>query len=280
VKLHTPHRWNVDCREAAVIQERLRERVIRRGSPRDVRLVAGADVSYNRGDDRFTAGVVVLGVPELDVVEEVSATGVVRFPYVPGFLTFREGPVLSKAFAKLKTRPDLVLFDGQGIAHPRGLGLAAHMGLLLDVPAIGCAKSRLCGRHVAPGREAGARTPLRLDGKTIGSVVRTRTDVKPVFVSIGHRIALRSAVAWVLKTCRGVRLPEPTRRAHKLVNRVRVLARDDRDCPGVWDCPRSMDFRVGDSPQKRPSSRGPRGPREGQSLISPATDDKGGDTWT
>jgi len=221
MKLKRLHRWDVDYHGAVAVQDRLRSRLIRRGAPKRVRRVAGADVSYDRGDDRFYAGVVVMRFPDLEIVQEVTAKGIATFPYIPGLLTFREGPVLVRAFRKLKTVPDLILFDGQGIAHPRGFGLAAHMGLLLDVPSIGCAKSRLCGEHDEPGRSAGSSTPLRYDGKTIGRVVRTRNRVKPVFVSIGHRITLASAVRWVLNTCAGYRLPEPTRRAHQLVNRVR-----------------------------------------------------------
>jgi len=222
MRLRTPNRWDVDTRTACDIQKRLRRDLIRTGSPEHVRLVAGADVSYNRGSDRFIAGVVVLSFPELETVEEVSAVATVTFPYIPGLLTFREGPVMVEAFRKLKHRPDLVLFDGQGVAHPRGMGLAAHMGLIIDLPAIGCAKSRLCGEHREPGIEAGSAERLVYKDRLIGKVVRTRRGVKPVFVSVGHRIGLAAAVRWVLKCCRGVRLPEPTRRAHQLVNRVRT----------------------------------------------------------
>jgi len=222
------HKWDVDYKQAVAIQERLREHVIRKGTPRSARRVAGADVSYERADNRFYAAVIVMRLPELDIIEEAHASGLATFPYIPGLLTFREGPILIRAFEKLESRPDLVIFDGQGVAHPRGLGLAAHMGLLLDVPSIGCAKSRLCGEHAEVPQAVGSSSKLCYNGRTVGLVVRTRRNVKPVFVSVGHRISLRSAAAWVLKTCRGYRLPEPTRQAHLLVNRLRLKARKRR----------------------------------------------------
>jgi deoxyribonuclease V len=178
-------------------------------------------VSYDKKDNRFHAAVILMEFPQLTVIEEVTASGLARFPYIPGMLTFREGPILTEAFAKLRNRPDLVIFDGQGVAHPRGFGLAAHMGLLLDIPAIGCAKTRLCGEYAEPRTDITSCSKLTYDGRTIGMVVRTRTGVKPVFVSVGHRISLKCAVEWVLRTCRGYRLPEPTRQAHILVNQVR-----------------------------------------------------------
>lgn len=228
VKLRRVNRWDVDYRAAVAIQERLRTRVIRTGGPGRVKRVAGADVSYAKGDDRFYAAVVVLSFPELEVIEEVAAFGAVDFPYIPGLLTFREGPILEQAFARLKTVPDLVLLDGQGVAHPRGLGLAAHMGLIVDVPSIGVAKTRLCGEYREPRNAAGSSTTMTYNGAIIGKVVRTRADVRPVFVSIGHRISLASAVAWTLKTCRGCRLPEPTRRAHILVNQLRIQSKEEK----------------------------------------------------
>jgi deoxyribonuclease V len=221
VKLRNRNRWDVDYRAARAIQERLRGEIIRTGSPGKVRAVAGADVSYDRHSDYFHAGVVAMKYPELEIVEEVTASGVSKFPYIPGLLTFREGPILVEAFRRLRTRPDLVIFDGQGVAHPRGIGLAAHMGLIVDVPSIGCAKSRLCGEHAEPCIDVRSSEPLRYEGRVIGRVVRTRQGVKPVYVSVGHRIMLASAVSWVLKCCRGYRLPEPTRQAHHLVNRAR-----------------------------------------------------------
>jgi deoxyribonuclease V len=222
------NRWDVTYRQAVAIQDRLRKRIVRRGGPVRIRLVAGADVSYEKADDRFYAAVVVMTYPELRVVEQASASGRARFPYIPGLLTFREGPILLEAFEKIRSEPDLVIFDGQGYSHPRRLGLASHMGLLLDVPSIGCAKTRLCGEHTEPGRERGSTAALRHSGELVGRVVRTRTGVKPVYVSVGHRISLSRAVKWVLATCRGLRLPEPTRQAHMLVNSLRKEAGHDR----------------------------------------------------
>ena len=201
-------------KEAFAIQEELRDRVIPRWDRRRrVRLVAGTDMSVKQG--RVRAAVVVLTFPELEPVEEAFFEGPVTFPYVPGLLSFRECPPLLEAFARLHTRPGLLLVDGQGIAHPRRLGLAAHLGVLLDLPAVGCAKSRLCGVYEEPGSEAGAFSALRLEGETVGVVLRTRARVKPIFLSIGHRMDLEHALSFTLACCRGFRLPEPTRAAHR-----------------------------------------------------------------
>jgi deoxyribonuclease V len=140
---------------------------------------------------------------------------------VPGYLSFREGPLLLRAFKRLERKPDLVLFDGQGIAHPRGLGLAAHMGVLLDLPSVGCAKSRLVGEHGEPGRLRGDWTPLLLEGRQVGAVVRTREGVNPLFVSPGHRMGITQAVRWALACCR-TRVPEPIRLAEQVVNRLKA----------------------------------------------------------
>jgi deoxyribonuclease V len=166
--------------------------------------------------------VVVLAWPSLEIVETATARGRSPFPYVPGLLSFREGPILMRAFRRLREPPDLVILDGQGTAHMRGFGIACHLGLLLDVPSIGCAKSRLVGEHEEPGVSPGDHVPLRHEGRRVGSVVRTRRGVKPVFVSPGHRIGHAAAVRWVVRTCRGYRLPEPTRQAHLAANRLRV----------------------------------------------------------
>jgi len=202
-------------------QLELRDRLVLRGGPRRVRRVAGADLSYDRGSDRFFAAVVVLELPGLEVVEEATAKGRSPFPYIPGLLSFREGPLLVRAFRRLKERPDLAIFDGHGIAHMRGFGIACHLGLLLDLPSVGCAKSRLVGEHGEPGRRVGASAPLVHEGRRVGAVVRTRRGTKPVFVSPGHRISIPAAVRRVLECCAGYRLPEPTRQAHLLANRIR-----------------------------------------------------------
>jgi deoxyribonuclease V len=161
--------------------------------------------------------VVVLEYPSLRPVETAVVKRRVRFPYVPGLLSFREAPAILDAFARLATRPDLLLCDGQGIAHPRRLGLASHLGLLLDLPTIGCAKSRLVGEYQDPGPRRGARAPLRLDGRQVGWVLRTRDGVRPLFVSPGHRMSIGAAARWVLGCGAGHRLPEPTHLADRLV---------------------------------------------------------------
>jgi deoxyribonuclease V len=220
------HSWNVTCREAVAIQQALRERLILEdwNLPSPIRFIAGADISYSRGDDRFFGAVAVLSYPTLNLVEIAPSIGQAPFPYVPGLLSFREGPVLLKAFNNLKQRPDIVLFDGQGIAHPRGIGLASHLGLFLDLPTIGCAKTKLIGTYEEVGQERGDTKDLYHKDSVIGSVVRTKNRVQPVFVSQGHRISLQRAVAVVLACSRGYRLPEPGRQAHLAVNRLRMEA--------------------------------------------------------
>ena len=187
MKIRRLHPWPVGCQTARSIQDSLRRHVVLRGPGEPVRLVAGADVSYSKHDDRLYAGVVVLRLPGLDVVAEAKATGRATFPYIPGLITFREASVLLRAIRQLRVVRDAFVFDGQGIAHPRGMGLATHIGLFLDLPSVGCAKSRLLGEHDDVGPMPGDWSPLRHEGQTIGAIVRTRENVKPVFVSPGHR---------------------------------------------------------------------------------------------
>ena len=215
------HSWSVDYQTARRIQRSLRDQVALRGPGKPIRLVAGADVSYSKHDDLLYAGVVVLRLPGLATVAEAKAIGQATFPYIPGLLTFREAPVLLEAMRQLRVVPDAFIFDGQGIAHPRGMGLATHIGLFLDLPSVGCAKSRLIGEHDEVGPTPGDWSPLRHDGQTIGAVVRTRENVKPVFVSPGHRMTVATSVRLVLRSVDRYRLPEPTRLAHLLVNRMR-----------------------------------------------------------
>jgi deoxyribonuclease V len=224
MKIHPLHRWDLAPEQAVALQRELAGRVVLGPPLAECRLVAGADVSYDRFSSTFYAGVVVLRTDDLTVVERRGAVAESTFPYVPGLLSFREAPVLLKAFARVESEPDLVLCDGQGIAHPRRLGLASHVGLWLDRPCAGCAKSRLTGRFTEPGPEAGAQNPLTYRGAVLGSVLRTRKGVQPVFVSPGHRIDLDSSVRWVHALCRRHRLPEPTRLAHRYVNDVRTGA--------------------------------------------------------
>ncbi|MAT72191.1 MAG: deoxyribonuclease V [Planctomycetaceae bacterium] len=220
------HRWDVSPAEARAIQQRLRARVSRRNSLRWdlLQFVAGVDVSVR--DDVSRAAVVVLDFAEMTVVETATAEQPTPFPYVPGLLSFRECPVVCAAFAKLAVTPQAALVDGAGIAHPRRIGLASHLGLLWDLPTVGCAKTRFIGTYDEPHETAGHYADLIDDGQLskrpgelIGGVLRTRDRVKPLFVSIGHRIDLPTALDLVLACCRGYRLPEPTRLAHQAAGR-------------------------------------------------------------
>jgi deoxyribonuclease V len=215
------HSWDLTPKEAAELQTRLASQIVAEGDPIDVRLIAAADVAfadrpYRRRPSLARAAVVVLSYPELALVEQHVIEAPVTFPYVPGLLSFREIPALAQAFELLRQEPDLLLVDGQGRAHPRRFGLASHLGLLLDVPTIGVAKSRLIGEHAEPGRLRGDCTPLTHGGETIGAVLRTREGVRPLYVSVGHRISLEVAAAWVLRLCTRYRLPEPIRVADRL----------------------------------------------------------------
>ena len=208
--------------EARALQERLRARVIARDAfGRRVRFVAGTDVSFDRLAPTLFAAVVVLDARTLAVVDNAVAETPAPFPYVPGFLSFREIPPLLAAFAQLRIAPDLIVCDGHGRAHPRRFGLACHLGVALDLPTLGCAKSVLIGECAAPRRERGSFTPLCDGGRTLGSALRTRAGVTPVFVSAGHRISLASARRWVLRLSPTHRITEPIRAAHELSNRAR-----------------------------------------------------------
>jgi deoxyribonuclease V len=208
------HPWQVSPEEARRIQSRLAGQVSRESALAHVSLVAGADLSPPDEQGRARAALVVLSSADLEVVEVATAEGAVAFPYVPGLLSFREAPLLLAAAAELRHAPDLLLVDGQGLAHPRRFGIACHLGLLLDRPTIGCAKSRLFGRHAPPGPGRGDWSPL-LDGEeVIGAALRTRERAGPLYVSIGHKVDLESAVRWTLACGKGYRIPEPTRLAH------------------------------------------------------------------
>jgi deoxyribonuclease V len=208
------HAWNVTVEQAKEIQNTLAKQVIQRNSLRSASLIAGLDVSVNRLGEA-TAAAVVLSYPDLRLEEKTVARGKVTFPYIPGFLSFREVPLTLSVFEKLSLVPDLVIVDGQGIAHPRRFGLASHLGLFLNIPTIGCAKSHLYGHYQEPGTSIGNyEYILDNEKEPIGAVLRTRERVKPLYVSTGHKITLSSAIEWVLHCCRGFRLPEPTRLAH------------------------------------------------------------------
>ncbi len=218
------HRWDITPKQAVALQKKLAGRVrqVRLSKKRPIHTVAGADCAFVDGGRAVLASAVLCDARTWKVLATSSDRRSCAFPYVPGLLSFREAPSIIAAVAALPRRPDLLLCDGQGLAHPRGLGLASHVGLWLGIPTIGVAKSRLCGRHRAPGRRRGCRTALRLDEKTVGAVVRTRDDVKPLYVSVGHRITLPEAIAWTLRAAAAVRLPEPTRQAHQLVTRLKA----------------------------------------------------------
>ena len=210
------HEFAPAVREARALQERMRAQVIRRGRPGRVALVAGLDAHYQPGAGRVWGCAVLLTWPALDLVESALASRPLDFPYVPGLLSFREAPALLAALACLSRRPGLLFVDGQGIAHPRRFGLASHVGVAAGIPAIGVAKSRLIGRYEDPPEEKGGRSPLHDGTQVVGAVLRTRSGVRPVFVSVGHRIGLEAAVDFVLAATPRYRLPEPTRLADKL----------------------------------------------------------------
>ncbi len=213
--------WPRTVAAARAWQERLRPLVELRPLPRPPRSLAGVDAAYEKDDRRLFGAAVVVSWPDLKVVETVGVSGPVPFPYIPGLLSWREAPILLAALQKLTQTPDVVLVDGQGIAHPRRLGLASHVGLLAGIPTIGCAKSRLCGAMGELGREKGSVCPLTMDGMRVGWVLRSRTGCRPLFVSPGHRISLEESLAIVQKCLGPYRLPLPLRAAHLAANQQR-----------------------------------------------------------
>lgn len=215
------HAWDVTPKEAMEIQRHLAGRVIVEKLARDVRYVAGCDISFDKGSDIVYAGIVVLKLPEFSEIDRATTAATVTFPYIPGLLSFRESPALLEAWKKLKVEPDLVMIDGQGYAHPRRFGIASHFGVLVDLPTVGCAKTLLVGTFEEPGEKAGSYSPLMDGEEIIGVALRTQDGVNPVFVSIGHRINLENAIDVVMRCTKGYRIPEPTRQAHLLVNALR-----------------------------------------------------------
>lgn len=212
------HRWDLAPQEAIALQARIAARVVREDDLPVLRTAAGVDVGFEEGGRVARAAIAVLAFPSLEPVAWAVAREPTRFPYVPGLLSFREVPVVVAALARLPRRPDLVLVDGQGIAHPRRCGLASHLGLVTGLPTIGVAKSRLIGTHREPGWRRGARAALRDRGEIIGAVLRTRDGVAPLYVSTGHRVGLETAVRLVLACTPRYRLPETTRAAHRLAS--------------------------------------------------------------
>lgn len=222
--MHIPHLhdWPTTEDAAVAIQNALAGRVDTSAPLTDFELIAGCDIAYHLTEPRLFAAVVVLRVSDLSVVEEASVTQEVTFPYVPGLLSFREIPALLAAFSNLRSTPDIAMLDGQGIAHPRRFGLACHLGLWLDRPCVGCAKSWLVGDHDEPGPNAGDSSPLTINGQEVGAVVRSAANAKPVYVSPGHKITVADAAAVVRATLSGYRHPAPTRAAHMAANRLRL----------------------------------------------------------
>jgi len=224
MRIRTLHSWDMDYPAARAVQEELAARVLLTPVAVEPKVVAGMDCAPTRDKKRMCAAVVVLRLPDMEVIETGEAVEAASFPYVPGLLSFREAPTCLAVLAGLRVRPDLLIIDGQGRAHPRRFGLASHIGLLADVPTIGCAKSRLIGEFEPVGLDRGSRSPLTDGEETIGAVVRTRANIRPVFVSIGHRCTLDDAVRLVLACATRYRLPEPTRLAHQWVTRLRMRA--------------------------------------------------------
>lgn len=233
------HMWNFSAKEAVNLQKKLAANVKFTPLKKPPKLIAGLDCAFTKDNKRIIAAVVVIKLPDFELIEQKTAVRKLTFPYVPGLLSFREAPACVAAAAKLKNTPDLFLVDGQGIAHPRRLGLAAHLGLFLDKPTVGCAKSRLVGSYKPPPSQKAAYTLLQdklrtncistavqqtTDQQVIGAVVRTRTNVKPVFVSVGNRCLLQDAINITLACTTKYRLPEPVRLAHQLVSRLRLQA--------------------------------------------------------
>ena len=223
------HSWNLSYSRAREVQADLACKVEFTPLKKGPKLIAGIDCAFSKDGERIFAAVIVLRLPQFELVEMVNAARKVTFPYIPGLLSFREAPVCIAAVEKLQNQPDLFIIDGQGIAHPRRLGLAAHLGLFLDQPTIGCAKSRLTGTYEEPPLEKGSYCLLKDEKRkqksqpeTIGAVVRTRSNVKPVFVSVGHKCLLEDAVRVVLDCAVKYRLPEPTRLAHQAVSRLKL----------------------------------------------------------
>ncbi|HEY8171474.1 MAG TPA: deoxyribonuclease V [Dehalococcoidia bacterium] len=240
------HAWDLSPREAISLQSELASRIVREGDlpASRVRFVAGSDVAFDRPSGRAVGAVVLLAYPSLECVERVTVETSVTFPYVPGLLSFRETPVLIQAFEQLREMPDLLMVDGHGYAHPRRFGFASHLGLLLDLPTIGVAKSRLLGTHESPAMARGSRVDLRDRDETIGAVVRTRERVRPIYVSVGHRISLEVAERWVLACAPNVRLPEPTRIADRLAGEAKrrmldatldIVIEQRAGEPGRWE---------------------------------------------
>lgn len=234
------HRWDLKPAEAIALQEELRRQIKIQPLDRDVKLIAGCDVSFDKNSYTVYAGVVILSLPDMRVIDRATAVAKVNFPYIPGLLSFRETPALLRAWEQLGTAPDAVMLDGQGLAHPRRFGIACHFGLITELIALGCAKTVLVGKYQEPGPQPGSHSPLIDKGEVVGAALRTKENSEPVFVSVGHMIDLSGAIDLTLRCVRGYlpdespslfdlapagktkyRIPEPTRLAHIMVNALR-----------------------------------------------------------
>jgi deoxyribonuclease V len=215
------HDWDLTPKQAIKLQGDLADAVRVEPLKGPIKLIAGIDCAPVAGGRKIAAVAVLCDAETLEIVEQAYCVQPCVFPYVPGLLSFREAPVVIEAVRRLGKKPDLLMCDGQGIAHPRGLGLASHVALWLDTPAIGVAKSRLCGQHRDVGRTKGCKAQLKLNGRVVGSVLRTRDNVKPLYISVGHRASLADAIEWTLTCTAGYRLPEPTRQAHLAVSKLK-----------------------------------------------------------
>ena len=209
------HSWDVSAKEAILIQEVLKDKIILKKDFSELKTIGGGDVAYSKNGNRLFGAIAVLSFPDMEVLDTATADGKIAFPYIPGLLSFREGPILIKTFQRLKIKPDVMLFDGQGIAHPRRMGLASHMGLWLDLPSIGCAKTPLLKEFINPGPSKGSFEWIRQEGRKVGAVLRTKEKLKALFVSPGHRVDLLMSIRLALESCRGFRIPEPLRQAHQ-----------------------------------------------------------------
>ncbi len=219
---YTPlHDWNLSPTEAVALQQQLRSQIRVEPLTKTPRTIAGCDISFNKFEETVYAGIVVLDLETLETIEEAGVVSTASFPYIPGLLSFREIPSLLEAWAKLTIEPDVVMFDGHGIAHPRRIGIASHGGLFLNRPTFGCGKSVLVGKYDEPAPERGSWSPMTHYRDVVGAALRTKNKVNPVYVSPGHLIDLQTAIDLTLRTNGGYRIPEPTRRAHNLVNALR-----------------------------------------------------------
>jgi deoxyribonuclease V len=223
------HSWQTDIQQAKIIQQRLAQQIIICKLPKPIKKIAGFDVSYLKSRNMLIGGMVVMNSPELTVLETIIQTAPVSFPYIPGYLSFREAPVLLDLITSFTRKIDVFLFDGHGVAHPRGLGIAAHIGVLINKPSLGCAKKKLVGEFDPPADHRGATSNLIYKGKIVGQVLRTKTGTKPIFVSVGHRLTLHQGVDLALSCCRRYRLPEPLRQAHQLVTTWRKEYEDTKE---------------------------------------------------